>query len=295
MNRSNPRNRFNVTRSRGLGLTLGLAAALTLTSSASAGWLVGGGTGPSGVNRGIWDYTQGSSTLSNFRFTTTQNWSIAGIENVNGTTYVLTTFFDNRLNIASFSGNVMSLNPVTGPLGASAEGDLGYNPADGHFYALENTPFTSTKKIWRIDPSGWSASVAGAFQADDPSGIAFDNAGNAVVLDTHGNTGGIAELIRFDVMSSPGAASFVSNASLGYSTGPTCGLDFDPTVNQLYVMSMSGAFAQINGYLGPTPSAQVLDYASGASYVTGLAWVPEPASLLLVALGGVAALRRWRG
>lgn len=261
---------------------------------AGTSWIAGGYTGSGGTNRGVFDYAEGSSTLTNFRYQQTQNWGIAGVEYVAGTTYVMTTFNDNRLNVATFSGNTMSLTPVTGPLGNSAEGDVGFNPADGHFYVVENTPFTSTKSIWRVDPNGWAASVAGTFTADDPSGICFDNSGNAFVLDTHGNGSGVAELLRFDVMSSPGNASFVSGASLGFGTGPTAGMDFNQSTNEMYVMSLNGAFWRVNSFLG-TPSGQLIDVAQGADYVTGLAWVPAPGSLAaLLGLGGLSAVRRRR-
>jgi len=273
-------------------------AALSSTSFAQ-GWLVSGYTGPGGLNRGIFDYQQGSGALTNFRFTqyssTTNDWGIAGIENVNGTTYLLTTFNQNQLNRVSYSGSTMVLTALTAPgvLGNSAEGDVGYNPADGCFYTIGNTPFTSTKSIYRVTPGTWTSTMVGTFTADDPSGIAFDNSGNAFILDTHGNTGGIAELFRFDVMSSPGTATFLSKASLGIGTGPTCGMDVNPLTNALCVMTLSGVLYQINTPL-TTPTTQFLDWAHGADYVTGLAWVPAPGPAVLLGLAGVVAARRRR-
>jgi|GEM_PF-6403148 len=263
------------------------------------GWIVSGYTGTGGLNRGVFDYTQGSGTLTNFRFTqynsTTNDWGIAGIENVNGTTYLLTTFNQNRLNKVTYSGSTMQLTALTAPgaLGNSAEGDLGYNAADGYFYSIGNTPFTSTKSIYRIDANNWSTTMIGTFQADDPSGLAFDNAGNCFILDTHGNSGGIAELLRFDVMSNPGMAAYKGKSSLGIGTGPACGMDVNQSINQLCVMTISGAMYAINNPL-TTPTPQLLDFAVGSNNVTGLAWVPSPGSLALLAAAGVLTARRRR-
>lgn len=275
----------------------GVCAGLLASAASGQSWIASGYTGPGGINRGVFDYAQGSGNLTNFRYTTygpSNDWGIAGVEQVGGVVYLLTTFHDNRLNIANFSGNSMSLTPLTTPLGSSAEGDVGYNPADGHFYTIENTPFTSTKSIWRITPGTWAASVAGTFQGDDPSGIAFDNAGNAFVLDTHGNGSGIADLLRFDVMSNPGVATFQSSASLGFGTGPTCGMDFNSFTNELYVMSLSGNLFRINNYLTNAPQGQFIEHAAGADYITGLAFVPSPGALALMGAGALVAARRRR-
>ncbi len=283
-----------------LRTSLSILTLATVTGTTLAqGWLVSGYTGAGGINRGIFDYTQGSGALTNFRFTqynsTTNDWGIAGIENVNGTTYLLTTFNQNQLNKVSYSGSTMVLTALTAPgtLGNSAEGDIGYNPADGCFYTIANTPFTSNKSIYRVTPGTWTSTLVGTFTADDPSGIAFDNSGNAFILDTRGNSGGIADLLTFDVMSAPGTAKYLGRTSLGMGTGPTCGMDVNPLTNTLCVMTLSGVLYQINTPL-TTPTMQFLDWAHGADYVTGLAWVPAPGCLAALGLAAMIAPRRRR-
>lgn len=274
-----------------------IASLTAVNVSAQASWLINGNMGAGGVNRTIWDYSQGSSVVTNPRVLTTANLAIAGIEYVNGTTYAMNTFNDNRFCQVNFTGASFTETPLTPALGSSAEGDVGYNPADGFFYALENTPNAATKKIWRINPLGWTATIAASFTADDPSGIAFDNSGAAFVVDTHANSGGTATLLSFDVMSSPGAAIYLSTASLGMSVGPGMGLDFDPTTNDMYFVTFNGGFYKVGAYASANPTPTLIDTISGVDRVMGLAYVPvpEPASVGLLALGAVAGVLRRRG
>ncbi len=276
----------------------GLGALGASAPEASArGWLVSEHTNSW---RRVYDYAQGSGVVSNI-----QNLPIpialagvAGVEQVGGVTYVLTTFNTNTLYTMTPNGNgpgqaSISVH-VPGATGSSAEGDLGYNPANGYMYAIGNTPFTSTKDIWRIDLSLQSSTLIGNFTADDPSGIAFDNAGNCIIVDTHGNSGGVAEVLRFDVMSNPNSAQLLGRASLGLGVGPAIGLDFDPTTNTPYLLTINGNMYSIGGYLSSTPSWQFIESVAGLSNVTGLAYVPTPGAAALIALGALCGLRRRR-
>src|ERR1043165_1101007 len=220
-----------------------VAAGLCLTAPALAqSWIVSEHS-VSGGPQSTWDYTQGSGAVVNQQVMPSGAMlGICGVEHVNNRTYILGIAPNTLWEVTNNGGGagIAGLTTIVANATATApEGDIGYNPANGYMYAIENTAFSTVKSLFRIDLTAQTSVPIGTFSGDDPSGIAFDNAGNCIVIDSHGNTGGVAELHVFDVMTNLNSAQLVSSVSLGFGTGPALGLDFDPTTNTPYLMTIN--------------------------------------------------------
>ncbi len=238
------------------------------------------------------DYTQGSGNVTNPRLMAPlPNGRVMGIDyDGGGTLFAATTFNDNQVyKVIEATG---ALIPWANLPAGGSEGGLGYNPLNGMLYAVSGPNTTS---VFEIDPAVPNSvtPVMTSTGFNDVSGIAFDSLGNGYAVDTHTNTGGIAELLSVTVGSSP---AIVSLGSLGIATGVTLGLDFDGS-GVLHMVTSNGNFWSINP-IGPTVNfIESIAINPQSDLFAGLAWrVPEPTSLTLFSAGalGLFSLRSLR-
>jgi hypothetical protein len=247
------------------------------------------------------DYTQGAGIITNPRQLlelgnpNPPTGRVMGIDfDLAGNLYAATTFNDNRVyRVNDFTGDMTLISNLPA---AGAEGDLGYNPANGRLYAV--SPLFGVTRVIEIDPlnpnpNTNSQVIMSLTGLDDVSGIAFDSAGNGFAVDTHGNTGGVAELFSVDLTN----LQLISYGALGTGTGPAMGLDFDGS-DVLHMVTISGAMWSINPVLsGSTVSFVDNINISGVGDINAaLAWVPvpSPGSVALLSIAGLTLARRRR-
>ncbi len=243
------------------------------------------------------DYTEGSGVVSAPRLLTSlinpNSNGVMGIDYAGpgGTLFAATAGFDNM--VYSVSAGSGSLTPFASLTAGGAEGDLGFDPVDGMLYAV-NMGVGPTTNIMRINPNNGSVTtILSEAGHGDISGIAFNSAGAGYLVDTFPNGSPVAELLSLDVTQSPPVISDVG--SLGITTLSTLGLRFDGS-DVLHMVTMHGDFYSISTTPG-SPTTTFLDHIainpeSDPGDFVGLAWVPEPASALLLSLGAVVFGRR---
>ena len=64
---------------------------------------------------------------------------------------------------------------------------MGFDPTTGILYGLCNLPGVDGDRLFTIDTTTGAASIIGPIVGDDPSGLAFDNAGNLWIVDSNVN------------------------------------------------------------------------------------------------------------
>jgi hypothetical protein len=206
---------------------------------------------------------------------------------------------------SAFGNTLVRIDPVTGittvvgPTGLAniGEGDIEYNPATGLLYGLYeyvSSPSFQTN-LFTLNPATGQATVGPNLGLLDPSAMAFSPAGKLYVLN-HGSGGQAENILEVD----PVTGALLSGADLTGALGPAVGLDFEPATGTLYVADGGGVGGQFgsNALYTLDPSTGALTLVGGVGPLThdgglaGLTFVPEPASLSLLAVGGLALLRR---
>lgn len=211
------------------------------------------------------------------------------------------------LQVTGFSSQPLlySIDPVTGaatPIGTGLgftgfiEGDLAFDPVTGMLYALYSVA-SNDMSLFAIDTNTGLASLVGSFGAAfrDPSGMAFDGAGNLWVLNTQPGTN---SLLRLDKTN----AQVLSDVGLIESGSPyntldtNLGMDFDPVTGTMFVSTtllwtLDTATGTLTALLGGN---SFLPNVPGLAVVPVGTSVPEPGVLALLALGfvGLAVARR---
>lgn len=275
-------------------LTLSLLAlAIVATSIASPGsnWIVATMPAPV-IESYFWDYTEGQSVVTNMRQSSVSGNTTNRIHDLdfgnNGALYAAGKFGNAQTN--QFTEGVYLVNQGSGlmsqiaTIGLMAEGDMSYDPLLNRIVVIgKGAGITSA---YQVDLNNMNAvsTLWTSTSFDDVSGVAFDSMGNGFLVDSHGNTGGIAELYSFNNV---GATSV---GSLGVGLGPALGMDFDGN-DQLHLVGISGNLYHVNGL-----SATFVENISnpfGHQY-TGLAYspVPEPSTMALLGIAGIGFLRR---
>jgi len=240
----------------------------------------------------FWASTEGQSVVTNVRQSSVSGNTTNRIHDFdfgnNGLLYAAGKFGSTQTN--QYSEGVYLVNQGSGlmsqiaSIGLMAEGDMSYDPLLNRIVVIgKGSGITSA---YQVDLNNMNAvsTLWTSTSFDDISGVAFDSMGNGFMVDSHGNTGGIAELYSFN----NGGASSVG--SLGIGLGPALGMDFDGN-DQLHLLGISGNLYHVNG-LTPT----LVDSVSnplGHQY-TGLAYspVPEPSTMALLGIAGIGFLRR---
>jgi hypothetical protein len=187
------------------------------------------------------------------------------------------------------------INPVTGAatlvgstgLSILTEGDIGFDPTTGQLYGLF---VGSTKQLMTINTTTGAATLIGPTGLDDPSGLAFDSSGNLWVLDTKTNPPAGDNLTLHRINKTNGSVISTITTNLAASSMATLGMDFAPDGN-LYVAAGNGTFYRLNTTTGVFTNLG----SHGVTGATGLAVVPEPSTLALVAVLPVLGIAwAWR-
>ena len=189
--------------------------------------------------------------------------------------------------------SLFTIDPDTGisqPVGATGlgniiEGDLAFDPTTGIPYGLYNLDI-GQRQLFTIDTQTGAATVIPGSLSGDASAVAFDSTGMLHVIDTS-----LQELLTVD--KTTGAT--LTATSLSTALGSVAGMDVDPATGVFYVA---------DGESGGTDALYTLDATTGelteigstglVDGLAGLAFLPEPTSLLLLAVGVVAMRARKR-
>lgn len=198
-------------------------------------------------------------------------------------------------------GTLVRINPATGsfvtvggPLGIGVvEGDLDFDPTTGVLWGVGGG--LGTERVFSIDTTTGMVISTLSIVASDPSAMAFDAAGNLFVV----GLGGSEALLQIDKTNGTTISSNTLSGGGGFGGGLGfgAGMDFDPDTGTLFIADSGGFFGSstlytlaLSGQLTAVgPATGTPDGLWGLTFV-----VPEPATLSLVALGGLALLRRRR-
>jgi DNA-binding beta-propeller fold protein YncE len=194
---------------------------------------------------------------------------------------------------ASYANSLFRIDPDTGAselvgptgLGSVTEGDLAFDRTTGSLYGFWNAD-QGQRQLFTLDTATGTATVIPGSLSGDPSAMAFAPDGTLYVLDTS-----LQKLLTVDRAS----GAILTTTDLSTSLGSTAGMDVHPATGVFYVA---------DGQSGGTDRLYTLDPATGLltdqgllgldTGLAGLAFLPEPGTLLLVMFAGAAMLRRKR-
>lgn len=177
------------------------------------------------------------------------------------------------------------------------EGDLAFNPVDGLLYGTQTN---GGDRLYTINPQTGHATTIGTIVQDgDISAMAFTPNGTLYCLDLEN-----AALYTVD----PASGQIITTRQVigdivPFSGANTAGMSIDPDSGLLYVVSNlhldtnQDQILDTNRYYWLTPENGLLRVAGETGLMTdysGLQFVPEPASLGLVLVGGMIPLIRRR-
>jgi hypothetical protein len=264
-------------------ITSGLAS----VSSAIATPLLGASFA-GGAAAALYDINQDTGQASGARTTGIDN--LVGIEfGAGGILYGLSS-----TSAPANPNSLLAIDPDTGVaqlVGATGlenviEGDLAFDATTGRLYGLYSLD-SDQRQLFTIDTDTGAATVIPGSLSGDPSAMAFDGAGTLYVVDTSLN-----ELLTVDKDTSAILGTLPLNATLG----SVAGMDVDPA---------TGTFYLADGESGGTDKLYTLDTATGtlneigplglSDGLAGLAFLPEPATFILLAVGGLVVSKRRAG
>ena len=246
---------------------------------------------------------------------------LAGLEYANGHLFAFTAGFDPLLYEFALDGTVVGFAALDANL--AGEGALTLGPG-GMAYGINASPFSYAPKLFSFafpgaNPAATPLSTIPVDTVDvDAAGVggALDINGLAW-LDGHGATGGtllaldrvtnaligidpetgdtwtVKDIPSTNVVGGVGGMALAQDGKVFFSTSGPRGLN--PGSNELWWYDPESYYlGRVDGF--PTSGGSTLNGGPTISGVgiSGLAVVPEPATLSLLLLGGLALLRRRR-
>ena len=242
----------------------------------------------------IWDINLATGLASNKRPAASTGCYVIDIVKAGSSYYTMTT------SASTGSPNTLAIvDPATAQLtyvgtsgvGGMIEGDMAFDASANVFYVTYQIPSGTARNLLKVDMGG-TATVVGALPADtDYSGLSFDGIGNLYLLDNWNK-----KLLRISKTDASVLGTVnVTSGGTSLSMGDTAGLDYDAVSGKMYLLT------------GASPSLYTLNPGTGEANLVGSTGlplftdvagistaVPEPASLTLLALGGLAMIRRRR-
>lgn len=203
----------------------------------------------------------------------------------NGDLYTITGFTssvdpDSLFRIDGDTGDAQ----LIGSLGETmAEGDLDFDPVSGGLFA---THPTAGQYLQAVDVLTGDATRVGFISGtDDMSAMAFADDGRLFMLDTTQDV-----LWQVD----PTDASVIGSTNVNFDFRVLAGMDFDPDSGLLYVADGEGSPTDVYLHTLDVVTGDVTEvgFIGNTRGIVGLRFVPEPASILLLALGALACRRR---
>jgi len=192
-------------------------------------------------------------------------------DSTNQTMYMVTGFADTNLYTVNINNGSAAL------VGSHGFGDmfgLAYDPTTDKLYSSRST---TGQGFYSLDRSNGSPNYIGN-PGVNLDGLAYDSFRDMIV----GALAGPGDL--YDINRSNGSATLLYDGAFFNN----CGLAYDPETDLFWLIDWSGnlyTYDPNNGYA----RTQVLG-ALGAH--DGLEFIPEPGTLLLLALGGLSMIRR---
>ena len=255
--------------------------------SALAGSAMGGVSGDwlmSDFDGGFYSYEQGSGAAVSIGSIPSD---VIGIEfDGSGNLFAMTTFVG--------GGAFYSINPANGSwslvgnsgLSQPIEGDLAWDSRSGQMYGCYGD--SASNSLYTIDTMTGVATVVGAMEEDDISGLVFDGSGRLWGVDTNTNGSDVADLVEID----KSTGGVLSRVSLGIQiNGPLLGMDINDMTGEIYMAMDNGNFYSVDVDMG---LATFVD-THGVFTATGLAYgIPAPGSVMALVGAGLVGVRRRR-
>lgn len=168
---------------------------------------------------------------------------------------------------------------------AMAEGDLDFDPVSGMLFATHPTAGAILLTVDTV--TGQSFRVGLVPGASDLSAMAFTDDGSLYMLDTTQDV-----LYRVD----PADASVISSVNVSHNFHVLAGMDFHPDTGVLYVADGDGSFDLRTLYTLDISTGNTTEVGHIANIrgISGLRFVPEPATALLLACGALVGIGRRR-
>jgi hypothetical protein len=192
----------------------------------------------------------------------------------------------NALLAHTVAGDIFTLNTLTGSAtlledGATLVPESGFAilPTTGRRF----TTIFDDLHASAAAPASWSSVGASGLNAFDVSGLAFDPSFRLFGLASNSTLAD--ELVEFNLAT--GAATVIG--ATGTSSNATAGLTFNHATQQLLASDGANLFS-----IDRATGASTLIGAHGVTGFSGIAYIPAPGSVALLAVGSLAAARRRR-
>ena len=166
-----------------------------------------------------------------------------------------------------------------------AEGDIAYDRTTGTLYGLYQLT-GGQRQLFTLNAATGAAIPLPTSLSGDPSAMAFTPAGTLYAIDT-----ALAKLLTVD--KTTGAT--LTTLSLSRSLGSVAGMAIDPDTGTFYVANGDSGGTDHLYTLNPTTGLLTdIGPLSLPDGLAGLTFLPEPASLILLAAGLMFTRRRCR-
>jgi DNA-binding beta-propeller fold protein YncE len=269
------------------GLTLGMCLHLPITERAVAVPLFG--TTFSGLDGSVlYDIDPQTGTATDPRATGQQflvgiefdeNQQLYGLSNSASPVHPNTLF---RIDPDTGASQVIGFTGLQG----LTEGDLAFDHSTNRLYGLYDLRDTGERKLFTLDTETGQASVLPGTLSGDPSAAAFSLDGTLYALDT-----ALQRLLTVDKTT----GNVMTSLPLSTPLGSVAGMDVHPLTGVFYVADGGGGgtnrLYHLDVNTGQLQEIGGLDVGAG---LAGLAFLPEPSTLLLLTAGGLMLHRRRR-